>query len=181
MCDYKDEEWLRKAYHDEGKSITETAQLCGACTPTVGIWLEKFEIPRRNRQQAARKKVEGVKHTDKAWLETLYLGQCLTIAQIAEQCGETIDTVLYWLAKHGIKRRGQGAQVRDKAYAKKEWLETEYTTKRKTMADIACQQGVTRSAISHWMKKHGIPTRRSLRRKERERSRARMRAKKTDS
>ena len=42
---------------------------------------------------------------------------------------------------------------------KREWLETQYVTLKRSAADIAREGGVGETAILYWLKKHGIHTR----------------------
>lgn len=45
------------------------------------------------------------KHWEKEWLHQQYVTQKMSAQEIASQCGVTHGAILYWLDKHGIKRR----------------------------------------------------------------------------
>lgn len=68
------------------------------------------------------------------------------------------DDVLIVEIKHWVKPSKP-------LYHRKEWLEEEYVTKNRTMADIAEQFGITPMSIHQWLGKHGIETRGRGRRK----------------
>lgn len=46
---YKNKEWLREKYIDEGKSTIDIAEICGCAQPTISIWLRKLRIKTRGR------------------------------------------------------------------------------------------------------------------------------------
>lgn len=54
MPDYKNKDYLRQAYVDEGKSCQDIADECGCGSSTVNRWLEKFDIDRRARGEYGR-------------------------------------------------------------------------------------------------------------------------------
>lgn len=51
------------------------------------------------------------KHWSKEWLYEEYITKCRSSAEIASKCGCGEQNILYWLHKHGIKRRTM-AEVR---------------------------------------------------------------------
>ena len=68
------------------------------------------------------------------------------------------DDVLVVEVKHFIKPAKP-------LYHRKEWLEEQYLSNNRTMADIAEQFGITPMSIHQWLTKHNIPTRSRGRRK----------------
>jgi hypothetical protein len=58
----------------------------------------------------------------------------------------------------GQFKKGQHWRER-KPWWDREWLDTEYTTKKRSAAEIAAEGDVTENAILFWIAKHKIPTR----------------------
>ncbi len=46
---YRDEDWLRKQYLENGRTMRDIGDECGVTHGTVRHWIVKFDIPRRNR------------------------------------------------------------------------------------------------------------------------------------
>jgi hypothetical protein len=44
-------------------------------------------------------------YQDEEWLRQKYEEEFKSIRQIADECGVTKNTILYWMMKHGIERR----------------------------------------------------------------------------
>lgn len=49
---------------------------------------------------------ERKSHWDRDWLVREYLDRARSTGEIAIEIGTTDENVIYWLRKHGIKRRG---------------------------------------------------------------------------
>ncbi|KXB01924.1 hypothetical protein AKJ44_01900 [candidate division MSBL1 archaeon SCGC-AAA261F17] len=50
--------------------------------------------------------VSGLKDVTKEELEELYWGQNLTLSQIGDMFSVTYPTVIYWMEKRGVRRKG---------------------------------------------------------------------------
>jgi len=59
---YKDEEWLREKYVDEGKSTREIGDIAGCTGSTISRWLRKHDIERREKWKAG---VEAAKRANR--------------------------------------------------------------------------------------------------------------------
>jgi len=68
---YKDKEWLRDHYVSKELSQKEIADMCDVTKPTIKYWLEKFEIPIRDKSEAAKIRAERYPHTTDAGAEAL--------------------------------------------------------------------------------------------------------------
>jgi len=53
---YKNKDWLRHQYWEEGFSISRIAGICNTCTATIRRWMKKFNIKRRTISEAIRGK-----------------------------------------------------------------------------------------------------------------------------
>lgn len=49
---YKDRDWLRRKYWDEGLSTTEIAEICDVTSMTIWRWMERHNIERRDKSEA---------------------------------------------------------------------------------------------------------------------------------
>jgi len=47
MKQYRDSNWLRQKYWDEGLTLAEIGNLMGVCRNTIFKWMKRFNIPRR--------------------------------------------------------------------------------------------------------------------------------------
>lgn len=99
---YHDADWLREKYHGERMTMREIADLCDVTNTTIGDWLSRHGIERRDRRDAQRP--EG-KHTEREWLAEQYHGRGQTLAQIADKCDVDKVTIMNWMDRHDIPRR----------------------------------------------------------------------------
>ena len=80
---------------------------------------------------------------------TLLFAQRLSVEKIAERFGKNPSTISYWMAKHGLV-----APLRDKYAAKggvdRELLE-ELIARGLSIAGIANEVGLSRTAVRHWL------------------------------
>lgn len=60
---HKDEGWLREKYVDEKFSQKEIADMCDVGKGTIKYWLDKHEIPIRDKSEAAEIRAERYPHT----------------------------------------------------------------------------------------------------------------------
>jgi transposase len=92
---------------------------------------------------------------DKHSLELL-LAQGFSIERIAKRFGKDPSTVGYWVKKHGLS-----SPYADKHAAKggieRERLE-ELVERGMTIAEIATEVGLSKGAVRHWLRRHGLRT-----------------------
>jgi len=56
---YRDKEWLEEKYHEERLSTSEIGELCDCHKQTIKLWLEKHDIEKRSRSEAAKVRMEN--------------------------------------------------------------------------------------------------------------------------
>lgn len=95
---YKDREWLRKKYQDEGLTRAEIGEICGVTT--IGYWLSKLDIETRDPGYSA----EG-KYTDEDWLREQYIDKRRALNDIADECNVSAETIRRWADRHNIDTR----------------------------------------------------------------------------
>jgi len=101
MEKYKDREWLRKKYWDEGLSTGEIGIICKTDYRNVWAWMNKFNIPRRSTIP----KNTGYKNRD--YLYEKYIGEKLTTIQIGKLYGVGNTVIGRWLKKLNISSRSR--------------------------------------------------------------------------
>ena len=87
MAGYKDKEWLKNAYYEEERSLSDIADEFDVTIESVRYYMEKFDFPRRRR--GAR---EGEKNP--AWKGGPKMVVC-------ENCGEEFETTR-WKAENDL-------------------------------------------------------------------------------
>lgn len=96
---------------------------------------------------------------DKARLKRLYVDEGLSQRDISEMFGCGQVTVGRWLKRHNIETRTRGGRPKSEPYKDPEWLKEQYKAKRKSLTDIANEQGVDKESVRFQMHKHGIESR----------------------
>jgi len=56
MKNYRNKDWLRKKYWDEGMNLREIGDECGVSGNPILKWMKKFNIPRRTKSEALKGK-----------------------------------------------------------------------------------------------------------------------------
>ena len=99
---YHNADWLREKYHAERMTLREIADLCGVTGTTIGEWMDRHGIERRDVREAQRP--DG-KHTDREWLAKQYHGKGRSLSDIADECDVNAVTIMNWMDRHDIPRR----------------------------------------------------------------------------
>src|SRR5256886_7713667 len=98
---------------------------------------------------------------DRDSLERL-LDQGVSIERIAKRFGKHPSTVAYWMAKYGLEAPNRGK------HAAKGGLERNHLEllidEGMTIAEIAEQVGLSKTAVRHWPRRYGLITRGGTRR-----------------
>lgn len=68
---YRDKEWLREKYYDEGLSTADIGDLCDCSKETIRRWLERHGLGTRSESEAAKLRAEKYPHTTDAGAEAL--------------------------------------------------------------------------------------------------------------
>jgi len=100
---YKDEQWLRWKYRQEGLDVSKIAELAGCSDTTIIKYTKKFGIKRRWK--------------DQDWLYNNYIRKGKTQEDVASLAGCTQHCISRWLRKFGIKTRST-----------KDYMEVRYNT-----------------------------------------------------
>jgi Transposase. len=100
---YRDEDWLREQYHEQGNTEQEIAELCGCSRKTIVKWLDRHDIEFNSTNQATDRRLNYPE-----WLREQYHEKGLSTLDIADKCDCSSETVRYWLDKHDIDTRSPG-------------------------------------------------------------------------
>ena len=87
---YRDKEWLRERYIEEGASMASMADECGVSSRPIQYWLEKFDL--KNKQ----------KYKNEEWLRNK-TKKGLSQEKMGEMCGASGSTIGSWQDKYGIE------------------------------------------------------------------------------
>jgi len=109
---YHDPEWLREKYHGEIMTLKEIADECGVSRTTISDWLDRHSIDKRTQKETQRLRNAG-KHSDREWLAEQYHGKGRTLEDIANECDVDAVTIMNWMERHGIPRRGYSDHLRE--------------------------------------------------------------------
>lgn len=99
---YHEEAWLREEYHENGRILTDMANECGVTSTTIGDWMDRHGIERRDQRQAQK---PDEPYTDKDWLRKEYVDNTRSMADIADECDVSPAVVLKWLRRFNIETR----------------------------------------------------------------------------
>ena len=106
---------------------------------------------------------------DKESLQLL-LAQGLSVERIAKRFGKDPSTISYWMSRHGLE-----SQYAER-HAPKGGIDSERLKKlvgaRMTIAEIAAEVRLSKGAVRHWLRRHGLQTVHSRGRRSSELSRA---------
>jgi transposase len=106
---YRAKHWLKKQYVEKELTARNIAERCDCHKMTIYRWLDKYDIPTRDPEEAARSGTsddfELLK--DEEWLYEQYVEKELTGKEIANKCDAHYKTVYNWLHKHDIETRGR--------------------------------------------------------------------------
>jgi transposase len=97
------EDFLRREYLTNKKTLDEVANILGFCQRSISNWMERLQISRRDVSSV--RLPEGVSRLTKDELQKRYTEQKLSSDQIAEQIGVSGNTILSWLKQEEIPVR----------------------------------------------------------------------------
>lgn len=153
---YRDEEWLREKYWDDGLSSAEIGQLCDVGQQTISRWLRRNDIETRSSGGLPR----DLPYKDPDWLREQYLDEGMSQTDIADECGVTLDTIQRWMGKFDIEARDYGGYDKDALFKKEDWLRQKYEVEELTLKEMA---GLTELdsevTLLRWMDHHDISRR----------------------
>jgi len=144
---HRDENWLRKKYHDENLSCTEIAELVDVTRSTIHRNLKKNNIKTRSEGTS---EFGNKKYHSLSWLQKQYHKNNLSYSEIADKCSVTKQTIYNSAKKVGLNTEG------DTRYKDKSWFYKQHHKKSIPLYKIAEMCNVSRPHILEWRKKHGI-------------------------
>jgi transposase len=100
---YRQEEWLREKYWDEGLSQREIASICDVSNSTIARHFERNDIETRCKGGGP----EDKKYRNEEWLVEKYHEEELTISEVANEVGCSDGTILRWMQRLDIETRSK--------------------------------------------------------------------------
>ncbi len=158
---------LEDLYLHQQMSGPEIAEVFGCSTAVVYQSLECYQIPRRNRQEAAalsRAKLSVRKDIDEATLRELYYGRQMSEVEAAKALGCSPSTVRRRMEELGIEKRSP-SETRKLAAQKlrfeisQDVLERLYIQQGLSAEAIGEQLGCGSNVIRRRLEEHGIDLR----------------------
>lgn len=100
------------------------------------------------------------KYHNEDWLRGQIEVEGLTYKEVGEMCGVTIGAIQYYANKHNITRPGNTKTKANLTNAKilqnRDWLFNEYITLNKSYETIVQENGVGKTTVARWVKRHGL-------------------------
>jgi len=116
MSELWNKDWLEQK-RSEGFTNAEIADMVGCSRQTVGRWVRKHDLPKRNAGGSGLPKETRDKLADGVWLQEQYVSKKQTVTQSADSLGCSNATVLNRMDKFGIERRqGDGGSPPGEAH-----------------------------------------------------------------
>lgn len=160
---YKDREWLRNQYVENGLTQYDIADKCGVTQAEISRWMDRLDIQANGQSKAQNPDAKVELLSDEGWLREKYHGNSLTIYEIGDMCNVHGATVAKYMRKMGIERREgtekQTVHADSMKFTDPYWLEKEYSEKERATEDIAKECGVSQKTISNHLKANDIPVR----------------------
>ncbi len=144
---------LKIEYVDRHKSQNELGEQYGVSSPTIGKWLDQYDISRR-RLSAAHLPAD-FKEPSREQLITWYVDQEKSAEDIADLLGVSKGKVLHLMRNNDIERRTKTSRTDSIRPSKKE-LERLYITERQIPIAIGRTLGVTGTTVRRWLEEYHI-------------------------
>lgn len=146
-----DDEWLRRAYADDGIRAPELAKLLGVGKSTVYRKLRYLGIESRSRAAVSTDE-------ERAWLRNAYVVEKMRLASIAAELGCSKQCVFRTLRRMGIEPRTNGV-LESLTSVDTDWLRTQYAELGRSSYEIAADIGCNSKTVWRMLRDRGIPTR----------------------
>lgn len=166
--DHTDPEWLHWHYWVLKRAQSEMAEIADVTGRTVSYWMNKHDIPTRDKSKAVSL-VQGVdkRLRDDEWLREQYHDNERSTLDIAEQLGCDDSSIRRALRRRGIKTRSlseaqktrQEREASDRKYNDETWLRHQYHTQGKSTRQIAQENEWGKTTVERALHRHGIQTR----------------------
>jgi transposase len=154
---YKQEEWLRSKYWDEGLTQGEMASQTGVVKGTISKYMRRFDISTRSSAESKHYR-KAKPHDDPEWLSQKYHSEENTIAEIAELADVTQGTIHNRMSEFDIPRRTRGKRVSgDREQLEDEsWLRQRYLDDGMSVPQIAEELGLSVRPVRRFMEEYGM-------------------------
>lgn len=153
---WRDKDRLRKLYVQKEMSLRAISDKWDCSHNTVRRWVENFSFDKRDK----RGHYDDPLYRDCGFLKREYLEEERSAGEIAERFDCTSQTIIYWLKKHDIPRRGRDEPVDNPPWQDEEKLRRLYWERGLESPEIADKFGCTAACIWKWLVYYGIDRRR---------------------
>jgi transposase/biotin operon repressor len=153
---WRDESMLRELYVDEGLPMETIAARLDCSSTAVRLGLIRHGIDRRTHAETTIGQLPDAL-TDAERMHEWYVTERMTGPEIADRLDKPLTTVLRWLERHEIDRRGHDARIADELQDE-ELMHRLYVGERLSLNKIGERYGHADSTVRRWLQIHEIDT-----------------------
>jgi hypothetical protein len=155
--DHLDLPRLHRLVRDDQLSIPAAAKQLGVNTTAAHVVLDLYPAPPRPATVHAAPGTARRALPRDVFLQ-LYVEEGLSLAQIDKRTGLPRGNASRLAHAYGIPvRGGRDYATYQHPILTRAWLRHEYITQGRSLADLAAEKGVSKSAIIHWAHRYDIP------------------------
>ena len=159
----QDKDWLYEQYVTNNISALAISKLVGCSAVTVGEYIKKHNIQKRNILESRVCASSIVCLENKEWLYNEYIILNKSLKDIGDMLGVSISFVSKYIKLHKISKSYTEAFVKNKTsielLSNKDWLYEQYIINKLTIKHIANMLCCSSSFITKYLKKYDIEIR----------------------
>jgi predicted transcriptional regulator len=159
----QDKDWLYEQYITNNISALAISNLVGCSAVTVGDYIKKHNIQKRNILESRVCASSIVCLENKEWLYNEYIILNKSLKDIGDMLGVSISFVSKYIKLHKISKSYTSAFVKNKTsielLSNKDWLYEQYIINKLTIKHIANMLCCSSSFITKYLKKYDIEIR----------------------
>ncbi|MEU0880142.1 LysR family transcriptional regulator [Lentzea sp. NPDC005914] len=143
-------------------SLTDAAQHLGTTLDIVRYLLRKYPAPtppptETRTRATGHNRFKARDALPKELLAQLYIGQHLTLREIAQRIGVSRSTVTRLFGDYGLNH--EIPRRPSKIMISRDWLYDQYVNRKRALPDLAQETGMSTANMTRWAKTHDVPLR----------------------
>jgi hypothetical protein len=149
---------LQRLLVDERRSLSQAAAALGTSLDHVRLVLVRHPMgPLKRSLAPRRKRAVGAANLTPEYIAYRYEQCRWSYQRIAQELGTSRDLVRQLAALAGVQSRPPGMPIR--YHIDPKWLAEQYLVRRRTLVDIAAEQGVNPVTVARIARRSGLPSR----------------------
>ena len=155
---------LHQLIRQQGTIVNQTAEAFGTSIEAIRLVLDEHPAPALPPTEAVARATGMVSHKlrrqlPKQTFVRLYLDEHKSLYEIAALTGASRNTLTRLAREYDIPlRAGPGDYLR-RGTVDRDWLFEQYVNRRRTLVDLAREQGMSPANMARWAHTHNIPLR----------------------